>query len=156
MKDFVLINLVMLILYSCESGKVEDTSIMIYKMKYDYSKNVPVELSTDKSRITSAPGYINEIWPIKLTGGYYLNGSMGPNTGYTSLLINEYNKMEVKIGIDSLYKLIIDTDPFLEFYQRNDEDNTFHNDEGVNGIDTALLNKLIREEKLTLYFTRLK
>jgi len=141
---------------SCEKVKVDDTIIQIYKFKSskDYSNYVPVGLSDDKNRITSAPGNIYR-WPVKLIDDYYLNGSMGVNSGYLSLTIEEHNAYEIKPGVDSLYKLLIEKDPYLEYYQRNDN-GTFRDENGAYGIDTAHINLLIRNNQLEKYFKRLK
>lgn len=152
----ILILLFLIISYSCETGKVRDTTIWVYKMKKDYSKNVPVELSPDKTRITAVPGNINTRWPISLINDFYLGGSMGPNTGYLSLNVKNYNHLKIKPSNDSLYKLIIDKDPFIEFYQRRDDDGKFHTENGAYGIDTAFINDLIKKRELEEYFIRLK
>ena len=143
------------LLCSCEKVKDEDTLIQIYKFKIiDYSNNVPVELSDDKNKITSAPGNITRM-PVKLTESYYLDGSMGVNTGYLSITIEEHNAFEIKPGIDSLYNLLIEKDPYLEYYYRHD-DGIFRNEKGLYGIDTAMINNFIRLGKLEEYFKRLK
>ncbi len=106
------------LIFSCEKVKDEDTLIQIYKFNaIDYSNNVPVELSDDKSKITSAPGNITRM-PVKLANDYYLNGSMGVNSGYLSLTIEEHNSLEIKPGIDSLYNLLVEKDPYIEYYYR--------------------------------------
>ncbi len=145
------------LLCSCKKDHTRDTTIQIYKFQTvkDYSNYVPVELSADGSRITSHPSSINERWPVKLDSGYYLNGSMGVNSGYLSVTIEEYNSYEILSGIDSLYKLVIDKDPYLEYYERND-DGKIMNETGAYGIDTAFINSLIRSNKLESYFKRLK
>lgn len=141
--------------YSCGKAKDLDNLIQIYKFKsIDYSNNVPIELSEDKNKITSAPGTISRM-PIRLEGNYYLNGSLGVNSGYLSLTIEEHNSYDIKPGIDSLYKLIIEKDPYLEYYNRHD-DNTFRDENGPYGYDTTFINQLIREDKLEKYFNRLK
>ncbi len=151
----ILILSVFNLFYSCEKVKDEDTLIQIYKFKTtDYSNNVPVELSVDKNEITSAPGNITRM-PVKLTDNYFLNGSMGVNTGYLSLTIEEHNAYEIKPGIDSLYNLLIEKDPYLDYYYRHD-DGTFRNENGAYGIDTAMINDLIRTDKLGNYFDKLK
>ena len=148
--------LVLNLSFSCEKRvKDQDESICIYKPKNDYSNNVPVALSEDNTKITSAPGTINTNWPVKLTQGYYLNGSMGVNTGYLSLTKEEYNEYYVKPGNDSLYKLLIDKDPYLEYYYRDDY-NIFRDENAPNGIDTAQINDIIRKDELNKYFERLK
>lgn len=141
---------------SCQKVKVSDTLIQIYKFKsIDYSNNAPVELSMDKTKITSHSSELNIRWPIKLDSGYYLNGSMDVNSGYLSYTIEEYNSLEPLPGVDVLYSKLIESDPYLEYYQRND-DGTFSNENGANGIDTVMINGLIRTGKLENYFERLK
>lgn len=131
-------------------------SIYVYKVKNDYSDKVPVELSEDKSKITAYPGPNEVDKPIALAVGYYLMGSFGSNSGYLSLTISEYNQYEVPPGPDSLYNMLIDKDPFVSFFYR-DNDEGFQ-DESVPpyGIDTAKINDLIRKEALSNHFTRIK
>ena len=145
-----------ILLYSCEIGMDDDTMIHVYKFKAskDYSEYVPVELSADKKKITAAPGGISSM-PIKLIDGYYSRGALGVNTGYLSITIEEHNAYEIKPGLDSLYKLLIEKDPFLEYYHR-DDDGTFWDEHGAYGIDTALINDLIRTDKLEDFFERLR
>jgi hypothetical protein len=154
----ILILCIFIITYSsCERGYDRDTTIEIYKFKAgkDYSNNVPVELSEDNERITSAPGSINTRWPIELTDNYCLNGSMGVNSGYLSLTIAEYNSLDIIPGVDSLYNLLTEKEPYIEYYRRHD-DGTFNDENGAYGIDTALINHLIRTNSLETYFERLK
>jgi len=130
--------------------------LYLYKFKVDYSQNVPVELSTEKSRITSAPGFIDEL-PLKLIDDYYLGGTFGLYTGYLSITIEEYNNNEVPLSIDSISKLLIENDPFIEFYQFEDKNYIFKDENNLEyGIDTSFLNTLIKEGNLEKYFTRLK
>ncbi len=154
----VLVLLFMFLACSCERIKDKNVTIWVYKMKNDYSKNVPVRLSENKLKITVFPGP-NDLdlrWPVKLTNSYFLNGSIGSNTGYLSLTIEEYNKYETSPGADSLYKLLIDKEPFIAFYQRDDYNSTFRDENGAYGIDTILLNELIRNNELEKYFVKLK
>lgn len=148
------------LLFSCEKGSDVDKTIYVYKAKADYSKNVCVELSSDKTKITSntcpGEGY-NDCWFIKLEGGYLLNGTAGVNSGFLSITHEEYvQNYTGSPGADSLYKLLLDKDPFIEFYQFNDKHNVFYNENGHCGIDTAYLNYLILEDDLEKYFIRLK
>ncbi len=154
----LLIALIFCLLFSCEKVKTKDSTIYVYTFKdtNDYSNHVPVELSKDKSKITSAPGSLPSKWPVELISGYYLNGSLGPNTGYISMTIDEYNSYEIKPSVDTLSKLIIEKDPYSQFYRRNDDNNKFYNENGAYGIDTALINDLIRKNSLEKYFERVK
>lgn len=156
-----LIIIVILIFFnlfcSCEKVKDEDATIQIYKFDSarDYSNNVPVELSLDKNKITSSPSELNTRWPIKLVSEYYMNGSMGVNSGYLSLTVEEYNSYDIIPGVDSLFELLVEKDPYLEYYERNDN-GTFSSVNGAFGIDTAMINDLIRTDKLENFFDKLK
>jgi len=153
-----ILNLLLLIVV-LSSCKEKDTTITIwvYQTKFDYSKNVAVELSPDKTKITSAPtGTISTQPPVKLIDNYLLNGSYGPNTGYTSMTIDEYNKYAIKPGVYTLDSLLIDKDPYISFYERVDENSRFINGKGAFGIDTAFINYLISKGELKNYFNKLK
>ena len=145
--------------FSCESGSDIDEMIYVYKTKADYTKNVCVELDPDKTKVTSfyAPNSINSRWPVRLTDNYVLNGTLGSNSGFLSITNEEYNQnYSASPGADSLYKLLLDDDPYIEFYEFNDTKNVFYNESGANGIDTAYINHLIREDNLEKYFIRIK
>jgi len=144
------------LLSSCKKKFVDDFVIQVYKFEdnKDYSLYVPVGLSEDKTKITSAPGTSSR-WPIKLFANYYLNGSMGVNSGYLSITKEEYNLFEIKPSVDSMYSYIVDVDPYSEFYLSIDGD-IFKNENSIYGIDTALINSLIRLDELEKYFVRLK
>ncbi|MFC2152707.1 hypothetical protein ACFLSE_09275 [Bacteroidota bacterium] len=155
----VFLNLIPSLFYSCDMGSVVDKYIYVYKTKADYSLNVCVELSSDKSWITGFPGPsdVSTELPVTLAEGYILDGAMGSNSGFLSITNEEYiQNYAVSPGPDSLYKLLLDKDPFLEFYEFNDKKNVFYNESGVNGVDTAFINHLIREDNLQQYFIRVK
>ena len=143
--------LVSFLVISCNSGEDQDRTIHVYKPKNDYSSYVPVQLSQDKKTITSIPGRLDPDGPQKLIEGFFLGNTMGVNTGYLSLTIEEYNSYDPLLGIDSLYKYLMDVDPFLEYYIS--ENIALRNEYG---IDTVFINELIREDRLTDYYTRLK
>ncbi|WP_159518792.1 hypothetical protein [Sunxiuqinia indica] len=140
-------------LQSCWWSGSEDDTIWVYKTKEDYSDKVTIELSKDKTRITSfyGPPDVQLRWPEKLADGYYLNGTLGVNSAILSVTKEEYMKQELPFSIDSMFSLIIDNDPFLEFYQY--QGNEF-NIEG--GFDTVRINMLIKNNVLTKYFDRMK
>ena len=152
---FTLMFTMSLLLNSCKKNGPYET-LWVHKPRSDYSNNVSVRLSEDKSRISAYPGPsdIDFNWPVKLHQGYYLHGAFGGvNTGYISLTKTEYSQYEISPGSDSLYKLLLDKDPFLGFYEYIDRHNIFYTDYG---IDTVKLNQLIENGELEKYFTRLK
>ncbi len=146
--------------FSCETGSVDYERIYVYKTKTDYSDNVCVQLTSDKSKISSYPGPGEGgpwYWPVELAEGYLLNGTRGANSGFLSITNEEYNQnYNTSPGADSLYKLLLDKDPFVEFYQFDDTKNVFYNESGAYGIDTAYINHLIKESNLEKYFIRIK
>jgi hypothetical protein len=140
-----------LLISNCDRAMEQDYTIQLYKPKSDYSSYVPIELSADKKVITSLTG-AKEPCSMQLDKGYFINGTMGVNTAYLSLTFEEYSP---QMGIDSFYKYVMEVDPFIEYY--TSEDISLRNfEEESNGIDTALINGLIREDRITDYFVRLK
>jgi len=96
---------------------------LVYKTKADYSKNVPVILSEDKSNIVSYPHmsdlkYKGEMaYPTQLEKGYLLdNRGISKNVAFISLTYDEYSKLTNVPSADSLYGLIIDNDPLKVLY----------------------------------------
>jgi hypothetical protein len=145
----IIFVLIAFLVISCDSGRDQDGTIHVHKPKQDYSSYVPIELSPDKTKITSAPGGGGP--PLRLVQGYFLGSTMGINTAYLSLTHEEYNSHDPLLSVDGLYKYILEPDPFLEYYVS--EDIKLRNEDG---IDTVFINDLIRESKLTEYFNQLK
>jgi hypothetical protein len=156
MKKAFLFLALLVVAFSCNLFDTRDHTIWVYKTKGDYANNVPVQLSADKTRIVGSPASINTRWPVSLVDDFLLNGSGGPNSGYLSITIEEWNQMDITPSVDSLNKFLIDTDPFIRFYHRDDKNNFFWTKNGAYGIDTAHLNLLIRNNQLEKYFKRLK
>jgi hypothetical protein len=107
-------------------GSVESGSgppCIVYKMKRDYSKHVPVMLNPGKSEITSFPGvrdiYFNGelAYPTRLDDGYFLdNRGIGPDVAFLSYTYEEYSKLTVTQNAGELMNLVLDKDPILEMY----------------------------------------
>jgi hypothetical protein len=160
MKIYLSVLIVLLISNSCNSGYEQGLSIHVYKLKADYTNLAIVQLSEDNSSLVGFPGRIDtSVYPIKLCDSYYLNGTVGINTAYISMSINDYNsKVGTIISPDSLFSLVIDSDPFLEFYHSMDGEGIWRSDDKYDEfrIDTALINTLIVEGRLEEYFDKLK
>ena len=142
----------------CDNSMTEPPP-RIYKLKGDYIDKVCVGLTEDKSRIRVYPAMIDNcgnpnISPLKVDSGYYLDDccNYGVSSAYLSLSKEDYKEY---IPRDSMYKMIIDKDPYEEYYIDEDEilikscTNCFV-------LDTALLNYIIAEGTLADYFTKLK
>ncbi len=102
---------------------VASPRLFIYKMKKDYSQNVPVTLSADKKTITSYPHprdvYTNGklALPTKLDGGYWLdNRGINANVAFLSYTYEEYAALGDAPSLTELYKKIIDKDPIKEMW----------------------------------------
>jgi len=97
---------------------------IVYKTKSDYSKNIPVILSDDQSRIVSYPDvkdiYFNGSlsYPTLLKDGFLLdNRGIGTHVAFLSITYEEYSKMDKTPSSSELFELIIDKDPLTEMYQ---------------------------------------
>lgn len=120
---------------------------IVYKMKQDYSRQVPVELSPDRTEVVSFPGirdiYLHEgfAYPTKLEDGYFLdNRGIGPQVAFLRLTYDEYSKLELTPSASLLMNLILDADPILEMYDCGNR-NSFADAE-------AAMNELILTGKL--------
>lgn len=97
--------------------------IVIYKMKRDYSRNVPVLLSDDKKEIVSYPHPMDlivmtskDVMPIRLHGGYYLDRrGINKNVAFLNISYNSYRKLRKPLSIKEIEKLITDRNP-LSFF----------------------------------------
>jgi hypothetical protein len=139
-------------LSACNTEKVviKDFSgppLIIYKTKKDYSKNVPVVLSSDKSKIVSYPAVADvnvngkPAYPIVLAKKYMLdNRGIGPDVAFLSLTYEEYGNLKEIPALTELYNKIIDKDPLTEFY------NCGNRQQFTNGIED--FNKIIKSGSL--------
>jgi len=97
---------------------------MIYKLKNDYTKLVPVRLNEEKTKIVSYPApkdLFNKEgelrFPVPLAKGYFLDEiGVAENTAYISISIDEYAHLIHAPTADSLFQLIVDKDPFKRMY----------------------------------------
>jgi hypothetical protein len=108
------------------SGKVliSKPPILIYKMKRDYSRNIPVLLSDDKKEIVSYPHPMdimgmasNDVMPIRLHDGYYLDRrGINKNVAFLRITYGSYRKLRKPLSIKEIEKNIIDRNPLVEIY----------------------------------------
>lgn len=104
-----------------EKGVTHSPQAIIYRMKKNYSKYVPITLSDDKSRVISYPA-ITDIYykgklayPTQLTNDYWLdNRGINKNTAFIKLTYDAYSKLKKTPSINELFQMIIDKDPLLE------------------------------------------
>jgi hypothetical protein len=122
--------------------------IIIYKTKVDYSQNVAIRLSADKSKIISYPYptdvfYKNMLaYPTKLDNEYLLdNLGININTAYLSLTLKEYSQYKEVPSLIELYNLIIDKNPLIEFYNCGNRQNLTNEIIDINNIIKENLDK---------------
>jgi hypothetical protein len=106
------------------TGSAALAPCIIYKTKADYSKNVPVTVSDDKSKILSYPDrrdvfYQDHLaYPTELDKGFYLdNRGIGPNVAFLGYTYAEYAALDQTPSAGDLFARIIDKDPLIEMYQ---------------------------------------
>ncbi|HNW75455.1 MAG TPA: hypothetical protein PKJ28_01065 [Bacteroidales bacterium] len=97
---------------------------IIYKTRADYSDKVPVELTADKSRLSSFPDVADILskgdrtLPTQLADGFWLdNRGIGPNVAFLKFTYSDYRALDETPSADNLFQQIIDKDPLLEMYQ---------------------------------------
>jgi hypothetical protein len=108
------------------SGQVTVSGPMciIYRTKADFSRLVPVELTEDKTQLSSFPD-VKDIYrggvlayPTLLSGGFLLdNRGIGPNVAFLKFNYEDYSKLDKTPTASELMNAIIEKDPLLEMYQ---------------------------------------
>jgi hypothetical protein len=111
---------------SVKSGQSKITSppCIVYKTRSDYSKNIPVLLSEDKTKIVSYPDvkdvYFNGelAYPTQLNDGFLLdNRGIGPNVAFLAVTYEQYSRLDKTPPATDLFNSILDKDPVLVMYQ---------------------------------------
>ena len=134
---------------------VASPQVVIYKMRTDYSQNVPVTLSGDKKAIVSYP-HPRDVYtngklaiPTQLKEGYWLdNRGINENVAFLSYTYEEYAALSNVPAMAVLYSKIIDKDPITEMWVCGYR---HHYHDLVND-----LNEIIINNKLEGHFKRVK
>lgn len=92
---------------------------MVYKTKKDFSQQVFVFLSADKTKVVAypAPSDAADITPLpsKLVSGYLLdNRGIGPNVAFLKMTWAEYSKLTEPPSRAELFNQISEKEPLLE------------------------------------------
>lgn len=92
--------------------------VVIYKMKNDYSRNVPVTMDASRRRIAAypAPSDLRRgdglALPVPLIRGYWLdNRGVGERTAFLSYTYEEYARLDSAPSMAELMAAIVDSDP---------------------------------------------
>ncbi len=144
---------IMLLIVGCKSTSDIDyskidydkPSTVIYQMKADYSALVPVVLNTEKTKVVAYPGpkdLFNKEgelrFPLPLDKEFYLDEiGVGLNTAYISLTIDVYSHMLQAPTKDSLFKLIVEKDPFIQMYNLGNRKQYIDNQDLIKEIVTS-------------------
>lgn len=136
-------------------ASVASPRAIVYKMKKDYSQNVPVTLSEDKKTIVSYPHprdvYTNGklALPTQLKEGYWLdNRGINGNVAFLSYTYEEYSQLTDVPDLNTLYKKIIDKDPIQEMWVCGHRHNYYD--------IVSELNELITNKEFDQKFKRIK
>jgi hypothetical protein len=141
MRNIILLSILSIVMTGCKSHHQnkgrnivsrtnENVSLVaalphavIYKTTNDYSQNVPILLSADKTQILSYPHpsdlFYNEklALPSPLNKGYLLdNRGIDKNVAFLKYTYEEYSKFENVPALDELFRNIIDKDPLTELW----------------------------------------
>jgi len=128
---------------------------IVYKTVNDYSQNVAVTLSADKSEIVSYP-HPSDVFtnaklalPTSLADGYLLdNRGINPNVAFLKYTYQEYSLFTEAPPLKILYNSIIDKNPLTEIW-----------DCGLRSSFSDIekqLNELIKNNKFKSTFKSLK
>lgn len=130
-------------------------SIHIYKTKNNYNQFVPIFLNKEKSQVIAYP-HPKDLkrnddltLPTELKDGYLLdNRGIDLNVAFIKITYKEYSKLDEVPNPEELMKMIIDSDPIIEFYDCGLK-TAFNN-------EVEQLNKIIEEKKLDKIFKKIK
>ena len=165
MKNVILFSIVILVMAGCKSKQqnngnsveskppVNNQSVaalphaIIYKTTKDYTNNVPVNLSEDKTKIVSYP-HPSDLFigkdlalPTQLQNRYLLdNRGIGKNVAFLKYTYEEYSQLKDVPTIQELQDNIIDKNPLTELWDCGVKTNTSDMQSELNDwIDKDLL-----------------
>ena len=159
-------------LSSCDKipTQTDYKGVSLYRTKGDYFENVVVWMNKDGG-IAGKPGsplsnlYITKTdtinkFRLRIVDGYVLDGEGTLRDAYLSVTYKEYllwleRYDELSFPDDTIWKYMLDLDPYLEFWRARDNEAFTANSE-VSKLDTVGLKQIILDGKIEEYFTRLK
>jgi hypothetical protein len=106
-------------------GSVVSTSpvVYVYKMKADYSHNVPVMMNEERTQILSFPDP-RDLWdgeklrlPTALVQDYWLdNKGIGVNVAFLKYTYEEYSKLSTPPSVKDMLANLLDKYPLVEIH----------------------------------------
>ncbi len=149
MKKILIYSLIAVTFIACSTTKKRPKLVgiirpqIIYKTTQDFSKNVPIQMNNEKTKITGFPApsdlKINgELQtPIKLEYGFFYDRrGISINTVFLKITYEEYSKLKKSLSVKELEQLIIDKNPFSELYYCPNL---------KQGLDIKTMNSLVKE-----------
>jgi len=126
--------------------------------------HVFVLLSKDRKSISGYPDHsVINLKAADIYKKYYLDApNYGLNTAYLSLTIEEFNRTWDTLQAETMDKLLIEKDPYEEYYYNEDGYLANHCPECLNkdttwsAIDTAKFHRLVDKGELEKYLKRVK
>ncbi len=138
---------------SIEISENTINTVKLYKTNKDYSKLVPIRLSSDKKKIIGYPhpkDVLNDSsfnYPTQLYNGYWKdNIGIDTNTFYLDITLEKYSKLTTPPPIEVMMSKLIETNPFMEIWI---------NKKGID-LSESELNGIILMGNLERYFYRVK
>lgn len=146
---------------SCVKTEAQYPGVSVYKTRGDYFDKITAGIKNNKIfRFPAGPRPQDTLIKrrIKLVNDYVLDGEA--DLEHDAFLISttkelmEWEKKYNRLGMpaDTVWKYMLDQDPYIEFYRAKDRD--MFNFEGV--LDTTGLNQIILDGQLEKYFNKLK
>ncbi len=124
---------------------------LIYKMRQDYSKNVPILMNTQKDQIISypAPSDVcpegNCLYPTLLIDSFWLdNKGINRNVAFLEYTYEEYKNLPFAPAPSELFDKIIDKEPLIQLYD-------FGKRKDFNNLEDELNIKIINKEYINKY-----
>jgi hypothetical protein len=161
---FIILFLSIVLINSCDKNNGNDPlpKLVVYKLRSDYTNNVCVGISSDKERITCFPSDKDPCGnptdkPYKVNRDYYLDAlcNYGVNSAYLSVTKTDYQNIWTNLTPDSMMNLILDADPYIEFYI--DENRILEKIcTDCFTLDTIKLNEIILAGELEIKLKRIK
>ncbi|MDP3912516.1 MAG: hypothetical protein Q8R96_02115 [Bacteroidota bacterium] len=163
--SIVLMLFLLMIDSSCiKKEEVTTPGLNIYKTKGDYflyvntwgKKNAPTTYRANDARIGNLDTDTIYMGRKILISGYILSAENSVDDYFTNITFTEMVKYNDSLGLsasfprDSVFKRVIDENPYIEFYHDDYHPRRFELK------DTAKINQIIRDGELEKYFKRLK
>lgn len=163
--------ILLIIVFSCDkiTTEADYKGVSLYRTKGDYFENVVIWMNKD-GKIAGKPGfplsnlYITEDDTInrfrsRIVDGYVLDFEGTISDAYLSVTYKDYllwleRYDELAFPDDTIWKYMLDLDPYLEHWRAKDNEAFTRNSHML--LDTVGLKHIILDGRIEEYFTRLK